>query len=54
MNIRVTQAELESENLESVSLTEGGGYLSWIAAFHQLHCIVSETIRTRTDLVGGP
>lgn len=40
MNIRVTKAELERENLASVALTEGGGYLGWIGAFHQLHCIV--------------
>ncbi|CAO1605803.1 hypothetical protein XANCAGTX0491_009309 [Xanthoria calcicola] len=39
MNIRVTKAELDSENVESVVLPEGGGYLSWIGAFHQLHCI---------------
>ncbi|KAI4225433.1 MAG: hypothetical protein L6R36_003917 [Xanthoria steineri] len=39
MNIRVTKAELDHENVESVALPEGGGYLSWIRAFHQLHCI---------------
>ncbi|KAI4157958.1 MAG: hypothetical protein LQ342_007884 [Letrouitia transgressa] len=39
MNIRVTKEELISENLESVALTEGGGYLSWTATYHQLHCI---------------
>lgn len=40
MNIRVTGAELDRENVESVALLEHGGYLSWIGAFHQLHCIV--------------
>ena len=39
MNIRVTKAELARENVQSFAL-EGGGYLSWIGAFHQLHCIV--------------
>lgn len=43
MNIRVTKAELDHENVESVALPEGGGYLSWIGAFHQLHCIVCDT-----------
>ena len=40
MNIRVSEAELQHESLRSVALPEGGGYLSWLGAFHQLHCIV--------------
>lgn len=40
MNIRVTKAELQRENLESIALKDSDGYLSWIGAFHQLHCIV--------------
>ena len=47
MNIRVTKAELDSENVESIPLAEGGGYLSWIGVFHQVHCIVSGTMSSR-------
>ncbi|KAL8669384.1 MAG: hypothetical protein Q9168_006020 [Polycauliona sp. 1 TL-2023] len=39
MNIRVIKAELDGENVDSIALPEGGRYLSWITAFHQLHCI---------------
>ncbi|MCJ1261073.1 hypothetical protein MMC22_000937 [Lobaria immixta] len=41
MHIRVTEHELALENQESVALPEGGGYLGWLGAFHELHCIVS-------------
>ena len=40
MHIRVTAAELGRNNQESVTLTEGGGYLGWLGVFHELHCIV--------------
>ena len=43
MNIRVTKAELERDNLASIALEDSDGYLSWIGAFHQLHCIVRKT-----------
>ena len=41
MHIRVSEAELERGNQESVILPEGGGYLGWMGVFHELHCIVS-------------
>ena len=41
MHIRVSEAELRRDNQESVRLPEGGGYLGWMGAFHELHCIVS-------------
>lgn len=39
MNIRVTAEELEKSNQKSIALPEGGGYMAWIGAHHQLHCI---------------
>ena len=41
MNMRVSKAELESGDQTSVALPEGGGYLAWLGAFHELHCIAS-------------
>ncbi|EDN97245.1 hypothetical protein SS1G_11770 [Sclerotinia sclerotiorum 1980 UF-70] len=41
MNIRVTAEELEKSNQKSIALPEGGGYMAWIGAHHQLHCIAS-------------
>lgn len=41
MNIRVSKAELENNDQTSVALPEGGGYLAWLGAFHELHCIAS-------------
>ena len=41
MNIRVSKAELESNDQNSVALPEGGGYLAWLGVFHELHCIAS-------------
>ena len=41
MHIRVTGEELLRDNQESVALPEAGGYLGWLGAFHELHCIVS-------------
>ena len=41
MHIRVSGAELQRDNQESVALTEGGGFLGWMGVFHELHCIVS-------------
>ncbi|KAK3171661.1 hypothetical protein OEA41_003745 [Lepraria neglecta] len=39
MHIRVTKAELQRDNQDSVPLTEGGGYLGWMGVFHELHCV---------------
>ena len=41
MNIRVSKAELDRNDQTSVALPEGGGYLAWLGAFHELHCIAS-------------
>lgn len=41
MNLRVSKAELEGGDQISVALPEGGGYLAWLGAFHELHCIAS-------------
>jgi len=41
INLRVTGEEISKNNQESIALPEGGGYLAWIGAHHQLHCIVS-------------
>lgn len=41
MNIRVWKPELDSNSQTSVALPEGGGYLAWLGAFHELHCIAS-------------
>ena len=40
-NIRVTEEELRRNNQSSVILPGGGGYLAWLEAHHQLHCVVS-------------
>ena len=40
MHMRVSREELRNDNQESVALPEGGGYLSWMGVFHELHCIV--------------
>lgn len=40
MHIRVTANELSYDHQESVALPEAGGYLGWLGAFHELHCIV--------------
>jgi hypothetical protein len=40
MHIRVTANELSHDHQESVALPEAGGYLGWLGAFHELHCIV--------------
>ncbi|MCJ1391626.1 hypothetical protein MMC18_004491 [Xylographa bjoerkii] len=40
INIRVSQTELEEMKQSSVSLPEGGGYLSWLGVYHELHCLV--------------
>ena len=45
MSIRITKAELEQNDQTSIELPRGG-YLAWLGAFHQLHCVV------RTDQVG--
>lgn len=45
MNIRVSEVELARENVESVALPEDGGYLAWIGAFHQLHCLVRRRVK---------
>lgn len=38
MHIRITMEELKRTNQESVAL-DSGGYLGWMGAFHELHCI---------------
>jgi len=43
INLRVSGEEIRRTNQESITLPEGGGYLAWIGAQHQLHCIVSFT-----------
>ena len=42
MHIRVTADELAHDGQESVVLPENGGYLGWLGAFHELHCVVSK------------
>lgn len=39
INIRVSKTELETAHQKSIELPEGGGYLSWLGAFHELHCL---------------
>ncbi|MCJ1285827.1 hypothetical protein MMC26_005168 [Xylographa opegraphella] len=39
INIRVSKTELDIAHQTSVELPEGGGYLSWLGAFHELHCL---------------
>ena len=39
-NIRVSREELEQRNQTSVPMPDGQGYLAWLEAFHQLHCVV--------------
>jgi hypothetical protein len=41
INLRVTGSELQQSDQTSIPLPEGGGYMAWIGAHHQLHCIVS-------------
>lgn len=41
IHIRVTKTELDKSQQTSVLLPEGGGYLSWLGAYHELHCLVS-------------
>ena len=41
MNLRVTREEISKSNQTSIILPDGGGYLAWIGAHHELHCIVS-------------
>lgn len=41
ISIRVSASELLRNNQTSVELP-GGGYMAWLEAFHQLHCVVSE------------
>ncbi|KAG8530849.1 uncharacterized protein KY384_004206 [Bacidia gigantensis] len=43
MHMRVSEDELRRDDQESVKLPEGGGYLSWMGVFHELHCIVSQS-----------
>ncbi len=38
MSVRVTREELEAHDQTSVELP-GGGYLAWLGAFHELHCV---------------
>lgn len=40
MYMRVSREELRRDDQESVQLPEGGGYLAWMGAFHELHCLV--------------
>ena len=49
MHMRVSREELRKDNQESVALPEGGGYLSWMGVFHELHCIV----RISRDRIAG-
>ena len=39
-NIRVTLEELRRKNQSSIQLPGGSGYLAWLEAHHQLHCVV--------------
>ena len=41
INIRVSKAELDQSQRTSVELPDGGGYLSWLAVYHELHCLVN-------------
>lgn len=45
IHIRVTKEELVKSQQTSVLLPEGGGYLSWLGAYHELHCLVSHVSR---------
>ena len=49
MSIRVTDDELSrnGNRQESIALPEGGGQMVWLGAFHQLHCLVSDTYLDR-------
>ena len=65
MNLRVTREEISKSNQTSILLPDGGGYLAWIGAHHELHCIVSlqpqnfvsngsDTLRENDSQVGIP
>ncbi|KAI4137343.1 MAG: hypothetical protein L6R39_007339 [Caloplaca ligustica] len=43
IHVRVTKEELERSQQTSISLPEGGGYLSWLGVYHELHCLVGHT-----------
>ena len=40
ISIRVSKDELKRTRQSSVELPEGGGYLSWVGVYHELHCLV--------------
>lgn len=43
IHIRVTEEELDRSQQTSVLLPEGGGYLSWLGVYHELHCLVDHS-----------
>ena len=50
-SLRVSGSELAQSNQTSVALPEGGGFMAWLGAYHQLHCIVSHHQRSWVGLV---
>ena len=42
ISIRVSESELQhnGNHKSSIRLPKDGGYLVWLGAFHQLHCLV--------------
>lgn len=44
MNIRVSGEELAQNGQDTVALPQGG-YLAWLGAHHELHCVVCKTSR---------
>lgn len=41
--IHITEEEFKHYNKEGIALGDGSGYLATTTAYHDLHCIVSQT-----------
>jgi hypothetical protein len=43
MNVRFTEEEMQKVNLTSLKLKDGSGYVGSFTAYHEVHCVVSQT-----------
>ena len=52
ISLRVSRSELNmnGNHKSSIELPGNGGYLVWLGAFHQLHCLVNKSLLCLIDL----